>query len=300
MVMENFDVLCQGSGAGASAPQARILRALIGPLHGLGKMDICDGAEDSSCVGFVLCSMLEIVPVAVGVIQDESERFIWHNSKVNDGLGNPNTNRGTFIPTAIATTQRTGSCWETKCPYTSPLTTPSAVAYAAARYMKVTRAYRLTGNTLNHYKGMLSIGWPVIVGFDIFGNAEYRRRYLTGEYTMRTGIMRMPPAPIPGRTNGHAVVFVGYDDNTRLMKFKNSWGMRGDRDYFYMPYDYLRFTRDAWVLWGQEIRLPVSVDGVTVSATGAVASTEEGSIIVTEGKQPSGVHEVKGQAPRSE
>jgi C1A family cysteine protease len=245
-----------------------------------------------SCVGFALAGMLEIVPVAISVMQDESERFIWYNSKNNDGLGNPNSDRGTWIPVAIGTAQTLGSCWEIRCPYSNPLATPSPTAYTQAQNMKVTNAYRLAGTTLNDYKAMLSIGWPVIVGFDIFGDINYQRRYIFSDYTNSTGIMLMPPAPVPGRTNGHAVVFVGYDDNTRLMKFKNSWGTGlGDRGYYYMPYDYLKWTHDAWVLWGQRIQLPVSVSGVSASADGAAATTDAEKFRISEGKQPSETRE---------
>jgi hypothetical protein len=252
-----------------------------------------DQGSYGSCVGFALCSMIEIVPVALGIVQDESERFIWYNSKNADGLGSPNTNRGTFIHTAVATTQTLGSCWEIKCPYTTPLATPPPAAYTQGLKMKVKKAYRLAGNTLNDYKAMLSIGWPVIVGWDIFGDAAYQRRYLFGDYTNRTGIMLMPPAPRPGRTNGHAVVFVGYDDSTRLIKFKNSWGTgRGDKGYYYMPYDYLQWTYDAWVLWDQDISLPVSISGVSVSTVASVGERDESKFIFEEGKQPLDVVDV--------
>ncbi|KAF9922508.1 hypothetical protein BGZ67_010485, partial [Mortierella alpina] len=90
--------------------------------------------------------------------------------------------------------------------------------------MKVLEAFALEENTLNNYKDVLSKGWPVIASFDIFGDDAYREKYLFGESTTRTGIMHMPPAPIQARTDGHAVVFVGYDDATMMIKFKNSWG----------------------------------------------------------------------------
>ncbi|PVH68859.1 hypothetical protein DL98DRAFT_661967 [Cadophora sp. DSE1049] len=106
--------------------------------------------------------------------------------------------------------------------------------------------------------------------------------------------MKMPPRPVPGRTNGHAVIFVGYDDTTKLMKFKNSWGTgMGDRGYYYMPYDYLRWTHDAWVLWGQNIQLPVSVSrgsasesGVSASAACAAGTTNAEKFTISAGKQP--------------
>jgi C1A family cysteine protease len=46
----------------------------------------------------------------------------------------------------------------------------------------------------------------------------------------------------------HAVLAVGYDDKTELLKFQNSWGERwGQGGYGYLPYRYFE-TRllDAW------------------------------------------------------
>lgn len=239
----------------------------------------------NSCVGFAVAAALEIVPNAAGLVQDESERFLWYNAKAQDGHGNPDTNRGTYIHTAIAVAQQLGSCWEGQCPYTSPLTRPIADAYASAARMKVTAAYRLTGNSVDHYKAMLSIGWPVITGFDIFGDRAYQE-YIFGEYTRRTGVIKMPPEPVPARTNGHAVVFVGYDDNSKLFRFKNSWGPIGDRGYYYMPYDYVKYTSDAWVLWGQNIQLPVITQGVTATVLGAAGDTNVKGVKITGGYQP--------------
>ncbi|OQE16111.1 hypothetical protein PENSTE_c025G02474 [Penicillium steckii] len=248
-----------------------------------------------SCVGFAVAAALEIVPNAAGVVQDESERFIWFNSKAQDGLGNPDTDRGTFIHTAIAVVQQLGSCWEGQCPYTSPLSRPIADAYAASGRMKVTKAYRLAGNSIDQYKAMLSIGWPVITGFDIFGDRAYQE-YIMGEYTRQTGIIKMPPEPVPARTAGHAVVFVGYDDNSRMFKFKNSWGLIGDRGYFYMPYDYVKYTSDAWVLWGQNIELPVITQGVSAAVLGGAGNTDATKVKITAGPQPLDILRQEGLA----
>ena len=51
--------------------------------------------------------MLEIVPTAIGITQDQSEeRLIWCNSMLDAGLGNLNIVLGTLILTAIGTTQK--------------------------------------------------------------------------------------------------------------------------------------------------------------------------------------------------
>ncbi len=46
----------------------------------------------------------------------------------------------------------------------------------------------------------------------------------------------------------HAIAFVGYDDERRLIKFKNSWGDRwGDKGYGYLSYShFMNIMTDAW------------------------------------------------------
>jgi GNAT superfamily N-acetyltransferase len=55
--------------------------------------------------------------------------------------------------------------------------------------------------------------------------------------------------PEPGQpfTENHCVCVVGYDDNTRLLHFVNSWGPGwGDKGFGFLPYDYFtRFAQDA-------------------------------------------------------
>jgi C1A family cysteine protease len=49
---------------------------------------------------------------------------------------------------------------------------------------------------------------------------------------------------------GHAIVAVGYDDKTRLFKFRNSWGTGwGDKGYGHLPYAYLTDTNLASDFW---------------------------------------------------
>ncbi|KAK3835722.1 MAG: hypothetical protein J3R72DRAFT_424142 [Linnemannia gamsii] len=211
----------------------------------------------SSCVGFAVCAALEVIPVQTSQEQqNESDAFVWFNAKMRDGLGNPAQNRGTLIPAAIASVQAVGSVFEPTWPYSKAMETPGADVFAKALNMRVIAAYPLPGHALDDYKKMLCQGWPIVVGFDIFGIA----RYLT--LAMQNGgFMAMPPTPLPSRSGGHAVLFVGYDDDKKLIKFKYSWGPNtGDNGYYYMPYDYLQWTRDAWVILRQDTQGPVPID----------------------------------------
>ncbi len=47
---------------------------------------------------------------------------------------------------------------------------------------------------------------------------------------------------------GHAVLAMGYDDEKKLIKFRNSWGSAwGDKGYFYTPYDFVtEYASDMW------------------------------------------------------
>jgi C1A family cysteine protease len=48
---------------------------------------------------------------------------------------------------------------------------------------------------------------------------------------------------------GHAVIICGYDDNTMELILRNSWGTYwGDNGYFYLPYEYLKYCGDLWII----------------------------------------------------
>lgn len=68
-----------------------------------------------------------------------------------------------------------------------------------------------------------------------------------GIYNPENGIVPMPPKS-KKHTGGHAIAVVAYDDNTQLLKFKNSWGDKwGDNGYGYISYEYFeKYCLDAW------------------------------------------------------
>ena len=47
---------------------------------------------------------------------------------------------------------------------------------------------------------------------------------------------------------GQAICIVGYDDDKKMIKFKNSWGPQwGDSGYGYISYSYVeKFLSDGW------------------------------------------------------
>ena len=56
------------------------------------------------------------------------------------------------------------------------------------------------------------------------------------------------PKPNEEFQGGHAICIVGFDDNRKLFKFKNSWSRKwADQGYGYLSYQYIRkYCVDAW------------------------------------------------------
>ena len=76
----------------------------------------------------------------------------------------------------------------------------------------------------------------------------YESFYEIGE----DGVM---PLPSHGELSGgrlglHALLCVGYNDNTECFTILNSWGDNlGDWGYFYMPYRYMIDHKETFNLW---------------------------------------------------
>jgi hypothetical protein len=93
-------------------------------------------------------------------------------------------------------------------------------------------------NNLNDLKLGLQSG-PVVIGI-----ACFKEILSVGS----DGIISYPSNP-NDVLGGHAICAVGYNDDTKLIKFKNSWGKEwGENGYGYITYDYINdFMWDAWI-----------------------------------------------------
>lgn len=99
---------------------------------------------------------------------------------------------------------------------------------------------------INEMKAILASGVPFIFGFTVYDSFE-------SQYVANSGIMPMPRVgeQILG---GHAVMAVGYDDATQMVKVRNSWGTGwGQQGYFQMPYDYITDPNLADDMWTSHI-----------------------------------------------
>jgi hypothetical protein len=59
---------------------------------------------------------------------------------------------------------------------------------------------------------------------------------------------------------GHAIALVGYDDATKEYKFKNSWGLWGDKGYGYLSYKEMKFElSEAYLLTDIKTNVPTKI-----------------------------------------
>ena len=97
---------------------------------------------------------------------------------------------------------------------------------------------------LSQFKGCLADGYPFVFGFTVYETFESAE-------VGRTGVLKMPK-PKEGVVGGHAVLAVGYDDQSQRFVVRNSWGRSlGQKGYFTMPYSYLltnNLSDDFWTI----------------------------------------------------
>jgi C1A family cysteine protease len=119
---------------------------------------------------------------------------------------------------------------------------PPKQCFEAAAAVQVTQ-YARVKRDLRQLKACLASGNAITIGMSVYESFESRR-------VKRTGVVPMPK-PTERLLGGHAVLVVGYRDDSQSFIVRNSWGAKwGRRGYFFLPYDYLTSRkRYAWDFW---------------------------------------------------
>jgi C1A family cysteine protease len=119
---------------------------------------------------------------------------------------------------------------------------PSKKCFEAAAAVQVTQ-YARVKRDLRQLKACLASGNAITIGMSIYESFESLQ-------VKRTGVVPMPK-PNERLLGGHAVLVVGYRDESQSFIVRNSWGARWGRSgYFFLPYEYL-ISRNcyAWDFW---------------------------------------------------
>lgn len=150
---------------------------------------------------------------------------------------------GTSLRTAMDTLVKLGVPHEEFWPYdvSKFREKPTKPAWTDGYWHTIKTAYEVDQN-VTIMKKRLNEGFPFIFGFNVFDSFEYKM-------AERNFVMQMPSQ---GETIhfGHAVMAVGYNDELRAFKIRNSWGKEWAKNgHFYMPYDFIdnpEYCSDFW------------------------------------------------------
>lgn len=197
---------------------------------------------EGTCVAFAIAvGVKEWIEKKQNNFKELSPRYLYEKTKKEDEIPDDAPRctpkgDGLYIQDALKRIQKYGVCEEKYWKYEecSP-GNPQSGAEENAEQHKINVYAKL--DTLDSIKKSLLVNGPCIAGVYVYSNWE--KSWPTGEITM------------PGKSEflgGHAICIVGYDDDKKYLKFKNSWGPEwGDNGYGYLPYEYMSLNgSEAW------------------------------------------------------
>jgi C1A family cysteine protease len=220
-------------------PNSVDLRAGCSPIEDQGRL--------GSCTANALVGNLEFLEKKAGkLVADLSRLFVYYDERVIEGTVNEDA--GAMIRDGVKSLVKQGVCTEKKWPYQISrfAVKPSAACYREALTHQVRSYHRILG--LRQMKQCLAEGYPFVFGFSVYEAFESEAVAKSGELDL--------PKPNEAQVGGHAIMAVGYDDNTNRLLIRNSWGADwGLQGYFTMPYDYAsddNLADDFWTLRAME------------------------------------------------
>ena len=182
------------------------------------------------------CSVFSIVSIYEYLLKrnsqeehDLSESFVYYNVRKKNKTELQDT--GSSFQDVIMSLGEQGICKESLHPYTLPLSQePSNEAFVDGKNRRVTKVLNVRINE-NDIKSAIQQGYPVAISLKIFDSF-----HSTNGFVARPTNEEMESADF----GYHAMVVVGYTDETKHFVVRNSWGEQfGDRGYCYIPYSYI-------------------------------------------------------------
>ena len=173
---------------------------------------------------------------------DPSRLFLYYNTRAYEGTTQEDA--GASIRDTVKALNRKGVCKEEEWPYYiyKFRSKPPQQAYEKAQGNNLCKYERLQQNT-DQLRACINDNCPFVFGFNV---------YPSFHKAADEGIMPIPSQAeklrqLQGR---HAVVAVGYSDQSKVFLVLNSWGEGwGSNGYFYMPYDVIKDPGVCFDFW---------------------------------------------------
>lgn len=199
----------------------------------------------NSCTANAACSLLEIAYKRAGIPKDFSRLFAYWYIRLKS-IAPLDRDLGAYSRAIGAALKDRGTCLEVTWPFdrTKVNVKPNEAAHIEAKNLSVYE-YRkllptLTLPLLPQIKECVALGMPVIM----------TKMIKDGFYTLKGSWKTHQWNTSTPDIGLHAVVVIGYDDESQRLLCQNSWGKYwGDGGFFGLPYDYIpKVTTEYWIL----------------------------------------------------
>jgi C1A family cysteine protease len=171
-----------------------------------------------------------------------SRLFIYYNEREIEGV--VKHDESVSLRDGYKTVVRHGVCLERTWPYDVLRfrRRPPDHCYTHAEQHRAVRYARLE-QTLEAAKACLAGGQPFTAGFAVYESFK-------SALVKHTGVVPLPSRAHETHLGGHAMLVVGYLDDSRHFIVRNSWGPEwGHEGYCYIPYQYALDPDLAWDFW---------------------------------------------------
>jgi C1A family cysteine protease len=206
---------------------------------------VYDQSNLGSCTAQGIAGSMEFLVKKQGEVADfiPSRLFIYYNERKIEST--TSVDGGAMIRDGIKSVATQGVCHETSWPYDIKKfkNQPTKDCYTEAKKFEALN-YSRVPQDLNTMKSILAQGLPFVFGFSVY-------TYFESQEMLTKGVLDVPK-PDEKLLGGHCVVAVGYSDEKKAFKIRNSWGADwGLKGYFWMSYDYVlsnNLCDDLWVI----------------------------------------------------
>jgi C1A family cysteine protease len=212
------------------------LREFCPPVYQQGKLGSCSANALAGALEYSLIRNKKKVFSPSRLFIYYNERLLWNTVEYDSGSP---------IRLGAKALKKFGVCDEYAWPYNLRMyrKRPTDECYRSASKHEF-MVYERIKQDIVMMKDCIASGIPFVFGFIAFESFE-------GEKIAKDGILQMPREG-EKKMGQHSVLAVGYDDESKVIIARNSWGKRwGEQGYFYMPYCYLlreELAGDFWAL----------------------------------------------------